>query len=285
MSILLCLQIQSLRQSILAVLPCTALVPIKNWRFWMSTKLVLTPANAKVYSDEECQMRLTPVPVSTLPILSTTSQRNCTCVAPAAEISPPNWLVHCKLSYDGNEHNLAAKTTLTQSEDFKFRLEIDVNDVWNHYKTAVNEAKANDMLANGTLELKYKEADSSSGVSWGEAVVVCMDTREPQHATKNAKDSASHTFLHEIGHYVGLAGKFQPDHSDTLNPNFYSELAGELSARGKGGYGTGPHCDGLNDQCIVWYSFQMTLEYCDMCKLFMRARDLSSLKATARNKF
>jgi len=37
MSILLCSQNQSLRRSILAVLPCTALVPIKNQRFWMST--------------------------------------------------------------------------------------------------------------------------------------------------------------------------------------------------------------------------------------------------------
>jgi len=35
MPILLCWQNQSLRRSILTVLPCTALVPIKNWRFWM----------------------------------------------------------------------------------------------------------------------------------------------------------------------------------------------------------------------------------------------------------
>jgi len=40
-SILLCSQNQSLRRSILAVPPCTALVPIKNWRFWMSTCLVV----------------------------------------------------------------------------------------------------------------------------------------------------------------------------------------------------------------------------------------------------
>jgi len=37
MSILLCSQNQSLKRLILAVHPCTALVSIKNWRFWMST--------------------------------------------------------------------------------------------------------------------------------------------------------------------------------------------------------------------------------------------------------
>ncbi|MDH5728617.1 MAG: hypothetical protein OEZ58_06480 [Gammaproteobacteria bacterium] len=196
-----------------------------------------------------------------------------------------DWLVHMKLSYDGNDYELTNKTTIEQTGDFEFKLHLDVDELWEQIKTSDGEAKANDMLANASIEFKYKQEKSSSGLSWGEAVVVCMDTREPDHATENAKDSASHTFLHEIGHYVGLAAKFQPDYDNSENPNFYSERNGERSARGKGGYGVGPHCDGLNDNCVVWYQFKMTQEYCPRCKLMMRARNLFSLKADARAEF
>ncbi len=202
--------------------------------------------------------------------------------------SKASYLKTCKATYDGTDYDLLAGTTLNQTEDFKFSLEIDVTATWDQIKLADNEAKANDFLVNAAITITLNECKSSSGVSWEEAVVVCMDTREPMHATQDAKNSATHTFLHEIGHFLGLAAKYHPDHTDTVNPNFYSEQVGETSARGKGGYGVGPHCDGLTDQCIVWYQFQMTLDYCNACKLHMRAREFNmpaKSKVSGRDKF
>ena len=214
------------------------------------------------------------------------------------------WLKSCKLLYPaaGLDLDLAGYLTLTQTADFKFKLAMDLTALWqdlyddiydqgilagDDVPTATTDATdaANDVFTSAAISIELKEADSSSGVSWGEAVVVCMDSREPDHATQNAKDSATHTFLHEVGHYLGLAGKFLPDKSDTLNPSFYSELTGEVSARGRGGYGVGSHCDGLSDECIVWYMFKMTLAYCDTCNLFLRARDFHAPQVDPRAKF
>ncbi len=212
----------------------------------------------------------------------------------------PKWLTSCSFKAAGKaDVDLAPHVTLTQTEDFKFNLAVDCASIWDAAYAAAHSAAlsggalapaahltastaADTALGAGAITLELKEADSSSGLSWGEAVVVCMDSREPKHATQDAKGSASHTFLHEIGHYLGLAGKFLPDAANTLNPNFYSELAGEVSARGKGGYGVGAHCDGLADQCIVWYQFKMTLAYCDSCSLFLRARALHTPKINGR---
>jgi hypothetical protein len=195
------------------------------------------------------------------------------------------WLKSCEAVHNGTTYDLSAGTTVTQTEDFKFPLAIDLTATWDAIKLAHDEVTANDFLANATMKIILNEAESSSGVSWYEAVVVCMDTREPRHATQDAKNSATHTFLHEIGHYVGIAAKSQPDNANTLNPNFYSEQPGERSARGKGGYGKGPHCDGLTDQCIMWYQFKMTLNFCDGCKTHMRARMLENPKVPARDQF
>jgi hypothetical protein len=213
------------------------------------------------------------------------------------------WLKSCKLTYPaaGLDVDIAGAVTLTQTGDFQMQLTMDLGALWqdlyddihdqsvaagNDEPTAAGHGRdaANEVFLNAAITLDLKEADSPSGVSWGEAVVVCMDTREPNHATQSAKDSATHTFLHEVGHYLGLTAKFLPDEADTLNPCFYSEQSGEVSARGRGGYGVGTHCDGLNDECIVWYMFKMTLAYCETCNLFLRARDFHAPKVTARDK-
>lgn len=198
------------------------------------------------------------------------------------------WLVKCEVKYDGGTYNLATVTTLTQSGEFEFKIGIDFTARWDHYVATANQVKADDFLATGVVELTVKEADSSSGLSWGEAVVVCMDTREPSHHVQDAKGSASHTFLHEVGHYLSLTGKLMPDAANTLNPNFYSELVGEGNANAHGGgpgWGMGEHCDGLGGDCILWHQFKMTLEYCDTCKMFMRVRALHSPQVDARDAF
>jgi hypothetical protein len=199
------------------------------------------------------------------------------------------WLVSAELSHGGTTTDVAAQMSLEHREEFKFRLKADLTTQADTLRTdtlndrlsqgdtptdaqAAADAARSQFLQTARLKVKMKEADSSSGVSGEEVVVVCMDTREPEHATQNARDSASHTFMHEMGHFLSLAGKFLPDKADTTNPFFYSEQAGETSARGTGGMGLGGHCDGLNDRCIMWYQFKMTFEFCDTCKMHMRAR-------------
>jgi hypothetical protein len=172
---------------------------------------------------------------------------------------------------------------VAQTGDFEFKITIDFAGVWQYCENTLG-GKGADFLASGVVKVKYKHQTSSSGVAWYEAVMVMMDTREPINSTESAKDSASQTFLHELGHYAGIAGKFLPDSSDTVNPNFYSEQSGEVSARGKGGYGVGPHCDGLSDECVMWYAFILKLEYCEACKLFLRARALHSPAVAGRDK-
>jgi len=217
--------------------------------------------------------------------------------------SRTDWLDSCNAVHLGTTYDLAAHTTLTQLEDFKFRVSIDATAVWDQIKAANaadvdgGVAKADAFLTGAVITFKWKESQSSSGVSWHEAVVVCMDTREPKHPGQNAKDSATHTFLHEIGHYVGLAAKTLPDKGKTKNPNFYSEKAGEASAGGSGGsnaviagersWGLGPHCDSQTGgkNCLMWHSFKMTMNYCDTCKFSIRTRRLHQPKVAARDDF
>lgn len=198
------------------------------------------------------------------------------------------YLKSCEFKHGTTTTDMTAHVTLTQEEDFKFKLDIDFNSVWTTIRQAallrettagtdageaatIADEEADGAMDSGTAEIVFNQTKSSSGVSWYEAVIVCMDSREPKHSKENAKNSATHTFMHEIGHYLSLGAKYMPDHEDTVNPNFYSEVAGEKSKRGKGGYGQGPHCDAMSDKCALWYMFAMTFEYCDTCKLMMRA--------------
>jgi hypothetical protein len=217
--------------------------------------------------------------------------------------SRADWLDTCKATHLGVDYDLRPKATLAQTQDFQFKISIDFEDVWNQIKAANaadpdgGTAKADAFLSSATIDFKWKESKSSSGVSWHEAVVVCMDTREPSHATENAKNSATHTFLHEIGHYVGLAAKTLADKGKTTNPNFYSDQAGEGNANGSGGtnpvlpgegsWGLGPHCDGTSSgsNCLMWHSFKMTLNYCDTCNFNVRTRVLHSPIVAARDDF
>lgn len=216
-----------------------------------------------------------------------------------------DWLVSCVARVGTTEHDVAAGATLTQIADFDFRLNLDCIALWDELYAqalaaatptspdeptaqATARAAASTALDNATFKVKFRTTESSSGLSHYEAVIVCMDTREPDHATRDAKDSATHTFLHEIGHYLGLASQYLPDRGDTLNPSYYyyrsdsSGVVDERSANGRGGYGLGSHCDGLADQCILWYQFRMTLVYCDTCKFSARTRPMHAPKVNGR---
>lgn len=176
------------------------------------------------------------------------------------------WLQEVRIDYDGTTQVANDTATLVQTEDFKHKLTIDVTALYEHYKNTVNLAKAEDFKANFTVDVDVQIVDSPSGSSLNEATVVCMHTREPKHSTQDAGQSARHTFLHEIGHYVGLGSKFLPDDAGTQNPDWEDWR------------GQGNHCEGLGNNCIMWYQFKMTLAYCETCKLALRARTLHSPK-------
>ncbi len=195
-----------------------------------------------------------------------------------------NWVSAVDISYDGwsisTRDQAQGVLSITQSGDFKYKINIDVTARYEQYKNNVSEAKANDFLANVQVRFSVVTGDHDSGMSWQGCTMVFMRDREQQ---ADPARSATHTFLHEIGHYVGLGCKNLPDANNTLNPQFYDE--NYTNNHGFGGYGQGPHCDGLNQQCVLWYRFKMTHKFCDTCQLALRARALHSPSVPGRSEF
>jgi len=192
-------------------------------------------------------------------------------------------LVSCKATYKGVPYDVSDYTSLVQVANYRMRIDIDFTEVYDAYAVLNGGDEADLFLAGCKIRCVIKTMNSLSGISCKECIVVSMDDREDGQTAQDAIYSASHTFFHEIGHYVGLSGKFLPDRNNTINPNFYSEKDGEESARLRGGVGVGPHCDGMYDNCVMYHFFKPTLEFCDTCKLFMRARALHNPIVNARD--
>lgn len=183
------------------------------------------------------------------------------------------WLKAVDISYDGwsitSPAASAGVLSIAQTEDFKYTFGIDLSARHTHYINNGGVAKANDFLQNVDVKFTVITGKNDSGMSYDGCTMIFMRSRE-QNA--NPAQSATHTFLHEIGHYVGLGCKTLPDAAGTLNPQFYDENF--TNAHGYGGYGSGEHCDGLGCNCIMWYRFKMTHTFCNTCQLSLRARVL-----------
>ena len=175
----------------------------------------------------------------------------------------PDWLISCELTTaKGKIVDLTQHVSIRQTGLQEYEIGVDCRSVWPAAKNPATK-----------IEIVFSEVLSVSGYREDSTVVVCMAPRdEDQHAA----DSTTHTILHEAGHYIGLTAKFLPDETDTPNPDFYSELAGEEHPV-LGAVGQGPHCKGLNEECVMWHARKPTLVYCDTCKLALRARPVLPL--------
>lgn len=181
------------------------------------------------------------------------------------------WLKSVDISYDGwsitSVGASAGVLSIAQTEDFGYTFSVDLSARHTHYLNNGGATKADDFLQNVDVKFAVITGAEDSGMSYDGCTMIFMRNRE-QNA--DPAQSATHTFLHEIGHYVGLGCKTLPDAADTLNPQFYDENF--TNAHGYGGYGSGEHCDGLGCNCIMWYQFKMTHVFCDTCQLSLRAR-------------
>ena len=210
-------------------------------------------------------------------------------------IDPGNraqWLDNCTLTHNGNTYDLANATTVTQTEDFKFDLEIDYSNVVQDYgQTVYNDrisagdsdpdaqnagmVAINDIVTNGSVSITFKEADfivrgklvRGRGGLHGLARARPRDAgcRVIRHAYLPARDRPLPRPCRQVP-----TGYRQYAQSELL---FRARRRGERARQGRQRQlGLGPHCDGLSDDCIMWFQFKMTLAYCEMCSMMLRTR-------------
>jgi len=186
----------------------------------------------------------------------------------AFDLSAKNrWLVSAKYikKSDNTSHDIPDDKVKLELNGLDFKLTVDLNGL-------AGRPPLNDMK----VELKLIKQNDLSGLSSDANTIVAMRWREKEFKpTGKEADATLHTMLHEAGHFLGLAPKWMPDnvaHTDaTKQANWY--------------YQNGNHCHGLADQCIMFASFQLTLNFCDNCGIGLKGRDLSSPKVRGNSDY
>lgn len=138
-----------------------------------------------------------------------------------------------------------------------------VNDGVRHKLSVDLSAQANLTgvpLANVEVKVVLIEHDYPSGLSWGAPTLIGMRWREAGYPGKEA-EATMRTTYHESGHYLGLAPKTLPDTAAGASSVWYNSP------------GVGDHCKHGPQDCTMWHSFILKINFCPTCKLALRARD------------
>jgi len=115
-------------------------------------------------------------------------------------------------------------------------------------------------LADIEVNVVLKEHDVPSGLSWGAPTLIGMRWRESSYVGKEP-EATMRTTYHEAGHYMGLAPKTLPDTAATASTQWYNSP------------GVGNHCKFGPQNCTMWHSFILKIDFCPTCRLALRARD------------
>ncbi len=164
------------------------------------------------------------------------------------------WLKSAKAGTSGAMHDIPAGKVTLVNDGVDYKLSVDLSGM-----ASVNA------LALPTIKVKIflLRHEGPSGLSWGPATLVSMRYRESGYPGQE-EVATKRTAYHEIGHYLGLAPKTLPDTAASPSTLWYNSP------------GVGNHCKFGPQDCTLWHSFIMKIEFCPTCKLAMRARDHSS---------
>ncbi|HUU20658.1 MAG TPA: hypothetical protein VMW72_26160 [Sedimentisphaerales bacterium] len=103
-----------------------------------------------------------------------------------------------------------------------------------------------------------------SGLAWGDSTAVAIRWRERTYSGNDLKNSTSNTFIHEIGHNLGLAPKFLADGTERNSPGSWY-------------YKDGAHCHELSNKCVMWESNLTKYKFCSKCGDGLKGRKLKTL--------
>ncbi len=162
------------------------------------------------------------------------------------------WLTSARYKVGADPSQPIAGANLTLSHDGpKHRLSVDLSGI---------AALAGVDLATVGVTIKLIKHDFPSGLSWGAPTLVGMRWREAGFPGQES-EATMRTAYHEAGHYLGLAPKTLPDTAASPSSQWYNSP------------GVGDHCKFGPQDCTLWHSFIMKIEFCPTCKLALRARD------------
>jgi hypothetical protein len=115
------------------------------------------------------------------------------------------------------------------------------------------------------VKVRLKKLSEWSGDRTGRCVLVGMRWREMMYSgTGQVPDAVRRTTLHEIGHFLGLAPVKKGNAAQDANDQWYNNN------------NTGPHCNYLMSQCVMYHAFEMVWDPCAVCSASLKTRDLSS---------